>query len=430
MSSWVLDCLPPRSLSFTLFSHLPPKLSRLHDCLSRNSFSSTFHSTATSFSLISRYRWLLNPSRTSTPSLSSYLFFLPHQMAHGVLVLWPRIEHEASAVKAWRQYPGRPPGSFPSDIVLALYFFIKRIPWAHVQISCSSFFKQGLCAKVPAWLNPTPPSLAGLTANSSLPFQWVLLLPPLPRPVTLSAPRWSLLTHSILFPSPALSQLATDDLDSYFIDKIETIRKQLLLAATTKFTKPAGLVPTSFVGQSPAPSYSQGSHSSRGLFCIIDFLLTSLFPWAYKQAIILPNLNLRKKSLDPTSPFSYRLLLSPFCSTILRLISLIFTAPFPPRMGSSSEPTFIRLQAILSTVARVSLKTLEASDAVYLLKTSHYLTPKTTCSLSPARWPLSLFITYPLPCPLCSSCTGLLRGPKRCHLCSQALFFSYALSLC
>lgn len=92
-------------------------------------------------------------------------------MAHGILVLWPRIEHKAWAVKAWRQYPGRPPGSFPSDIVFALYFFIKHIPWAHVQISCSSFFKQGLCGKVPAWLNPTPPSLAGLTANSSLPFQ-------------------------------------------------------------------------------------------------------------------------------------------------------------------------------------------------------------------------------------------------------------------
>ena len=164
---------------------------------------------------------------------------------------------------------------------------------------------------MPTWLNPTPPSLAGLTANSSLPSQCPGGTAPASPPQS-SHPKCPqiITSHSILFLSPALSQLATADLDSYFIEEIETIRKHLLSAPKTKFTKPTVLVPTSFVGQPPVPSYIQGSHSSRDLFsCITDFLLTALFPLAYKQAIILPNLNLRKKSLDPTSPFSCRLIL-------------------------------------------------------------------------------------------------------------------------
>lgn len=167
---------------------------------------------------------------------------------------------------------------------------------------------------MPAWLNPTPPSLAGLTASSSQPSQCPAGTAPASRPQSSHPKCLQIVTsHSVLFPSPALSLLATADLDSYLIEEMETIRKYLLLAPATKSTKPAVLVPTSFVGQSPVPSYIQGSHSSRGLFpCAIDFLLTALFPLAYKQAIILPNLTLGKKSLDPTSPFSYRLLLFSF----------------------------------------------------------------------------------------------------------------------
>ena len=98
--------------------------------------------------------------------------------------------------------------------------------------------------------NPSP--LAGLTANSSLPSQCPGNTAPASPPQS-SHPKCPqiITSHSILFPSPALSQLETADLDSYFIEEIETIRKHLLLAPKTKFTKPSLLVPTSFWGQSP-----------------------------------------------------------------------------------------------------------------------------------------------------------------------------------